>query len=194
MRKDILLIKNRIEESIEIKKKLLADEILIHQVNKASEIMIDCLRRGGRIYLCGNGGSASDAMHIAGELVGRFQMERRALPAMALNADVVSLTAISNDYDYDAVFERQVDGVFYATDVLVGISTSGSSENIKRAIIKAGEIGGRTIAFLGRDGGSIKEVAECPIVVPSDVTARVQEVHILIGHILCEIVEDELFG
>ena len=148
------------------------------------------MRFGGKVLLCGNGGSASDALHIAGELIGRFQRERQGLPAIALNADVASMTAIANDYGYDRIFERGVEGLLNKGDTLIGISTSGNSENVYLAVKKAKEKGGKTIALLGKDGGKINDIADISIVVPSDCTARIQESHIMIGHIICELVED----
>lgn len=186
------LIEERIKESIGTKQKLLQDKMLINQVQKIADVISECLNTGGKILLCGNGGSASDALHIAGELVGRFQKERRSLPAIALNADVATLTAIANDYGYDTVYERQVEGFLKPGDVLVGISTSGDSENIHRAIKKAKLLEGHTVAFLGKDGGQIKKDSEISIIIPCDCTARIQESHIMIGHIICELVENQL--
>ncbi len=183
------IIKERIKESIEVKQKILSDEKLLEQIYSAGEVMKKCLQGSGKILLCGNGGSATDSIHIAGELVGRFQKDRKSMPAIALPADVASLTSIANDYSYDNLFAREVEGFLTDKDVLIGISTSGNSENVYRAVLKAKDIGGKTIALLGRDGGKIKDVVDIPIVVPSEVTARVQESHIMIGHILCEIVE-----
>lgn len=183
------MIKDRIKESIDVKTKILNDLGLINQIEEASLAVIKCLSEGGKVLLCGNGGSASDAMHIAGELVGRFQQERSSLPAIALNGDVTSMTSIANDYGYESVFERLVEGFISPGDILIGISTSGNSENVYRAISKAKEMGETTIALLGRGGGKIKDVAGIPIIVPCDNTARVQESHILIGHIICELAE-----
>lgn len=184
------LIEERIEESISIKQKILRSECLIHKIMQAAELICKCYADGGKVLLCGNGGSASDALHIAGELIGRFQKERKSLPAVALNADVAAMTAIANDYGYNSLFERQVEGLFNSGDVLIGISTSGNSENIYRAIERANDMGGHTIALLGKNGGKIKDISGCSIVVPSDCTARIQESHIMIGHIIVEQVEN----
>lgn len=184
------LIKERIRESIRTKQALIDSSELLNSIEQTADLVIDTLKRGGKILLCGNGGSASDALHIAGELAGRFQMERGALPAIALNADISTLTAVANDYGYDRVFERSVEGLMREADTLIGISTSGNSENIYLAVKKAKEIGGQTAAFLGRDGGKIKNIADLAIVVPGDCTARIQEAHIMIGHIICELVEE----
>lgn len=187
------LIRERIEESIRVKQTLMDSPELLDLIEQTAGLVIETLKRGGKILLCGNGGSASDAIHIAGELTGRFQMERNALPAVSLNADIAALTAIANDYGYDRVFERGVEGLMKETDTLIGISTSGNSENVYLAIKKAKEIGGKTAAFLGQDGGKIKNIADIAVVVPSGCTARVQESHIMIGHIICEMAEEAYF-
>lgn len=183
------LVRSRIEESIAVKQKILASDVILNQIKEISDVINESLSKGGKVLLCGNGGSASDAMHIAGELVGRFQMERKGVPAIALNGDVTSVTSISNDYGYENVFARMADALMDEKDVLIGISTSGNSQNVYNAILKAKEIGGKTIALLGKDGGTIKDVADISLIVPSDCTARIQESHIMIGHIICEIVE-----
>lgn len=144
------------------------------------------------MLLCGNGGSASDALHIAGEIVGRFRKERRAWPAVALNADVATMTSIANDYGFDEVYARQVEAHMTEADLLIGFSTSGNSKNVHRAILKAKEIRGATVLFSGSSGGKICGSADFSILVPSETTARIQECHITIGHILCEIVEERL--
>ncbi len=186
------LIKARLSESIEVKQRIMDSPELLAKIEKCSEIIVKAIRAGGKILICGNGGSASDAAHIAGELVGRFQKERNAIPAIALNEINVSLTAISNDYSYDDVFSRPVSGLMKKEDVLIGISTSGNSENIYRAIIEAKKLGGTTIAFLGKNGGKIAGESDISLIVPSNVTARIQEAHITIGHILCELAEDNV--
>ncbi len=183
------VIKNRISESIPVKQKLANNEHTLSLIDKAAREIITALRNGHKVLLCGNGGSASDASHIAGELVGRFQKERQPLPAIALNQDITSMTAIANDYSFDYVYEREVSGLLNNGDVIIGISTSGNSENVYRALAKAKELGGMTIGLLGRDGGKISDICDISIVVSSDVTARVQEAHIMIGHIICELVE-----
>lgn len=187
-----ITIKKRFEESIHVKNKILNDKELCQTIQKACLAIIEAYKNGGKVILCGNGGSASDALHIAGELVGRFQKERKSLPAIVLNADIATLTAIANDYGYADVFSRQVEGYMTKQDVLIGISTSGNSENVYRGIIKGKEIGGQTIGMIGGNGGKIGNIVDFPIIVPSDVTARIQESHITIGHIICEIVESTL--
>ena len=147
---------------------------------------------GGKLLIMGNGGSAGDAQHIAAELVGRFKKERKAIPALALTVDTSSLTALGNDYGFETIFERQIEAIANKDDAVIGISTSGNSENVVRAIKKANSIGAYTIGLLGNNGGRLKEIVNLPIVIPSKDTARIQEVHITIGHIICEIIEEDL--
>lgn len=186
------IITDRIRESIETKEKILADNDLLILIQSAANSIYSCLQANGKVLFCGNGGSASDALHLTAELTGRFQRERRAYSAICLNANMAELTAVANDYGYEAAFARATEGLMTPSDVLVGISTSGNSKNIRRAILKAKEIGGATIALLGRDGGKIKDIADISIVIPSDNTARIQESHIMIGHIICELVENAM--
>lgn len=185
------LVEERISESIKVKEGILANDALIGYIYDAGHLVKQTFINGGKVYTCGNGGSASDSIHIAAELSGRFQKERKSLPALSLNADVAALTAISNDYSYDQVFERILSGIVNEKDVLIGISTSGNSENVYRAILEAKKHGCRTIGLLGKDGGKIKDVADIAIVVPGNNTARIQESHILIGHIICEMAEED---
>ena len=186
------VIQQRIKESIEVKNAIKEDWILVDRIRQASDRVIKSLLDGGKLILCGNGGSASDAMHFAGELVGRFQKERRSLPAIVLNSEPISLTAISNDYDYDEVIARQSDAFVQDKDIFFGISTSGNSENILRAMKKVKERGIYTIGLLGNDGGKIGDVADLSIIVPSSSTARIQESHIMIIHIICELIEEAI--
>lgn len=186
------LIKQRMLDSIELKHDLLNNEDLISKVADLANQIVSCIKKGGKLVLCGNGGSASDALHFAGEIVGRFVKERTAWPAVVLNADVASMTAIANDYGYDEVFARQAEGHLKPDDIFIGISTSGNSENVYRAMLKAKEIGAYTACLVGKDGGKIGRGSSISIVVPCDVTARVQECHILIIHILCELAEEML--
>ena len=188
------MIKQRIGESIAVKEAMLPDEALQDTIARLAGAVIEAISSGGRILLCGNGGSASDALHIAGELVGRFQRERNAWSAIVLNADVATMTSIANDYGYENMFARQVEAHLRASDLLIGFSTSGNSENVCNAVRTARELGGLTAAFTGNNGGKLKAMVDFPIVVPSDVTARIQESHIMIGHIICELAEDRLCG
>lgn len=185
------IVEDRITESVYVKESILKNRHLIELIYKAGSLVKQTFVDGGKVYLCGNGGSASDAIHIAAELSGRFQKERKSLPALSLNADVAALTAISNDYSYDQVFERILSGIVRKEDILIGISTSGNSENVYRAIIEAQRHGAKTIGLLGRGGGKIHNVTDISIIVPSDITARIQEAHIMIGHIICEIAEED---
>ncbi|HIQ31072.1 MAG TPA: SIS domain-containing protein [Aquifex aeolicus] len=160
---------------------------LIYDVGR---IMATAIRDGNKILLFGNGGSAADAQHIAAEIVGRFKKERRGLPAVALTTDTSILTAVSNDYGFDSVFERQIEALCMPGDVAVGITTSGNSENVIRALRKAHDLGATTVAFTGRSGGKVVEIAHYSFVVPSYDTPRIQECHITLGHVLCEIIDE----
>lgn len=157
-------------------------ETIAKQLNRA-------LLNGGTLFLCGNGGSASDSQHIAAELVGRFQRERRALPAIALTTDTSILTSVGNDYDFDAIFSRQVEALVKPGDVLIGLSTSGNSRNVLRAIDSAKQQQALTIGLSGNQGGQLLEHCDHCLVIPSTSTARIQEMHILIGHILCDSID-----
>ncbi len=152
------------------------------------------VKGGNKVLLCGNGGSAADCQHIAAELVGRFNMERRALPAIALTTDTSILTAVANDYSFDRIFERQVEALGQEGDVLIGISTSGNSENVLKAVEKAKEMGILTVGFLGRDGGKLAGAVDHAFIVKSFSTPRIQEVHITLGHVLCDFIEKYLFS
>lgn len=186
------IIKERIQDSINVKTALLSNEQLLQTVSDLADQIVDCIKNGGKLVLCGNGGSASDALHFAGEIVGRFEKERSAWPAVVLNADVVTMTAIANDYSYDDVFARQAEGHVNSGDVFIGISTSGNSENVLRAAEVAKKKGAKTAALLGKDGGKIGKIVDYPVIVPCMKTARVQESHIMIIHIMCEIAESKL--
>jgi len=161
-----------------------------NDIEKASIIVVDSLKNGNKILLCGNGGSAADAQHIAAELTGRYKTERRGLPGIALTTDTSALTAIGNDYGYDRVFDRQVESLASKGDVIIGISTSGNSKNIISALKLGQEMGCKTIGFTGRDGGAMNEVCDINLIVPSDNTPRIQEMHILFGHTICQIIDN----
>ena len=182
-------IKKFLYESAEVKKAVadtLADKIL-----EAIKLARTSLQKGGKLLLMGNGGSAGDAQHIAAEFIGRYKKERRPVAAIALTVDSSILTCVGNDYGYDAVFSRQVEGLAKKEDVVFAISTSGNSENVIRGVDKAREIGAQTIGLLGNEGGKLKDKVDLAIVVPSKDTARIQEAHITIGHIICEILDEE---
>jgi D-sedoheptulose 7-phosphate isomerase len=162
------------------------------EVLQVGNLAAQTLQTGGKILFCGNGGSASDSQHLAAELTGRFIKDRKPLGAIALTTDTSALTSIANDYAFEEVFARQVMALGRSGDLLVGISTSGNSKNIIRAVEEARALGIRTVGLLGRDGGQLRALCDHAIVVPSDVTARIQEAHILIGHTLCGLVEQQL--
>ena len=166
---------------------------LAERIAEAARMLVDTLSAGGKVLVMGNGGSAADAQHFVAEIVGRFKKERRGLPAISLTTDTSILTAIGNDYGFDQVFSRQVEALALPGDLLVGISTSGGSENVRRALVRGGEGGCRTIALLGKDGGVIKDVVDLHLTVPDRETPRIQEGHITIIHILCDLMEKELF-
>lgn len=170
----------------------LVRETLAEPIELIARLLAQSLSSGGTLLWCGNGGSAADSQHLAAELVGRFKKDRRALRSIALTTDASVLTCVANDYGYDDVFSRQVEAIGRPGDVLIGISTSGNSNNVLCAIKAAKTMGLLTVALLGRGGGPAKELVDHAIVIPSDSTARIQEAHILIGHILCEMIELEL--
>ncbi len=186
-------IKNIISESIAVKNKVLADEKLLKTVDDIVGLMVTALKKGNRIYFCGNGGSAADAQHLAAEFSGRFYTDRDALPAEALHCNTSYLTAVANDYGYDVVYARLIKGIAHKGDVLVGLSTSGNSANIIKAFEVAREKGVVTIAFTGESGGKMKAHSDYLINVPSTDTPRIQESHILLGHIICQLVEEHYF-
>jgi len=175
----------------------LINQILNSQVGKIKEIaqlIIDCYKNNGKVILFGNGGSAADAQHIAGELVGKYQLERKSLPAIALTTNTSILSAVANDYDFSKIFERQIEGLVTNKDVVIGLSTSGNSENVIRGILKAKEIDAKTVAFTGKSGGKLKGKVDILLNIPSNNTPRIQEAHITVGHIICNLIEKELFG
>ncbi len=179
-------------DSARVKEAMAKD--LAEPIARLTQEIVDILRGGGKLLIMGNGGSASDAQHIAAELVGRCLKERKGLPAIALNTDTSVLTAVGNDYGYEEVFRRQVEALGTPGDLVWGISTSGNSENIYRALEFSQQAKLKTVALLGRDGGKVRKVADFCIVVPSNDIPRIQEAHITIGHIICEQVENALFS
>lgn len=165
-------------------------QLLVQDIEDVAQVLVSTLKNGNKILICGNGGSAADAQHISAELTGRYKTERLALPAIALTTDTSALTAIGNDYGYDRVFDRQTEALANSGDVLIGISTSGNSQNIINAFKVAKAKGCTCIALSGRNGGMMRECADYNIIIPSDNTPRIQEMHILIGHTLCQIIDD----
>jgi D-sedoheptulose 7-phosphate isomerase len=182
-----------IEASIATKQSLLRSQEVVSTVAKVSELLVDALKQGKKALLFGNGGSAADAQHIAAELVGRFAFDRPPLAALALSVNSSCVTAISNDYGFDQVFSRQLEALARPGDIAIGISTSGNSLNVQDAMSVAKKIGLHTVALTGRTGGSLRNMVDHCICVPSNETPRIQECHILIGHIISELVEREIF-
>ena len=164
---------------------------LTDAVASSAQLCIDCLKSGGKILIFGNGGSAADAQHIAAELVGRYKVERKGLPAIALTTDTSAITSIGNDFGYNHIFDRQVEALANKSDVVIGISTSGKSENIINALKVASKLNCITIGFSGQDGGEMNEICNINLVVPSEDTPRIQEMHIVIGHTICHLIDQE---
>jgi D-sedoheptulose 7-phosphate isomerase len=186
-------IKNIGQASIDTKSKALKDEQLLHTTEKIVDAMVDALKNGHHIYFCGNGGSAADAQHLAAELSGRFYIDRHALRAEALHCNTSYLTAVANDYDFDMIYARLIEGIADAGDVLVGLSTSGNSQNIVKAFEIARQKKMITVGLTGESGGSMKPLCDYLINIPSKDTPRIQESHILFGHIICQLVEEKYF-
>ncbi|MBQ3733862.1 MAG: D-sedoheptulose 7-phosphate isomerase [Bacteroidales bacterium] len=187
-------ISKSIEESVAAKQAILNDQAFLGRIETAAATITESLRNGGKIHFCGNGGSAADAQHLAAELSGRFYFDRPPLNAEALHCNTSYLTAVGNDYGYDLIFSRLLRGSAKAGDVIVGISTSGNSKNILNAFEVAKELGVKIVAMTGETGGKMKDSADILLNVPSTDTPRIQESHIMIGHIVCELVETEMFG
>jgi len=183
-----------IQQSIETKKQILEDSVFQNRIADTARLLVESLRNGGKIHFCGNGGSAADAQHLAAELSGRFYFDRPPLNAEALHCNTSYLTAVGNDYGYDLIFSRLIRGTGKKGDVLVGISTSGNSKNIVKAYEVCKEMGISVVSLTGETGGIMKDFSDVLLNVPSKDTPRIQESHILIGHIICELVETEMFG
>lgn len=186
-------IKQIISASISVKQQLLEDDAVMANLEKSVQLITEALQQGKKVLFCGNGGSAADAQHLAAEFSGRFYTDRDALPAEALHCNTSYLTAVANDYSYDVVYSRLVKGIGNEGDVLVGLSTSGNSKNIIAAFEEARRKNILTIAFTGSTGGKMKELSDILFNVPSNDTPRIQESHIMLGHIICELVEEEYF-
>lgn len=187
-------IKQIIQQSIDVKKLLLSDENIINILSSCVDEIVAAFKNGNKVLFCGNGGSAADAQHLAAEFSGRFYTDREALPAEALHVNTSYLTAVANDYSYDVVYSRIIKGIGKKGDVLVGLSTSGNSGNIVKAFETAREKGMKTIGFTGSTGGKIKELSDYLLNVPSNDTPRIQESHIMLGHIICQLVEEQYFN
>lgn len=188
------LITRRLEDSIAVKREILGNVEVLRLIGVIAELLIKAYQNGKKVILFGNGGSAADAQHLAAELVGKYYFDRKPLPAIALTVNTSSLTAIGNDYSFSQVFARQLEAMGEAEDIAIGISTSGNSENVIQALKVAKEKGLITIGFTGKDGGRLKNIVDYCLHIPSNDTPRIQEGHITVGHIICEIVERELFG
>ncbi|MEO6315075.1 MAG: D-sedoheptulose 7-phosphate isomerase [Chitinophagaceae bacterium] len=187
-------IKSIIAESVTVKNKILADEHMLSNINTLTDVAVTALKNGHRIYFCGNGGSAADAQHLAAEFSGRFYLDRDALPAEALHCNTSYLTAVANDYSFDVIYARLVKGLAHKGDVLIGLSTSGNSVNIVKAFETAREKGVITAGFTGENGGQLKALSDYLFNVPSTNTPRIQESHIMIGHIICQLAEERYFN
>ncbi len=187
------IIRHCIADSIAIREDLLADAAMLERVENVAEILVQALRSGHRVLWCGNGGSAADAQHLAAELSGRFYYDRPPLNSEALHCNTSYLTAVANDYGYDLIYSRMIDGACREGDVLIGISTSGNSRNILNAFEKAKQLGVLTVAMTGDTGGEMRKVADLLLNVPSADTPRIQECHIMLGHIICQLVEAAMF-
>ncbi len=187
-------IKDIIRASIDVKERILAEDKLLQTVDNVTTVIVNAFRNGNRIYFCGNGGSAADAQHLAAEFSGRFYTDRNALPAEALHCNTSYLTAVANDYGYDVVYSRLINGIASPGDVLVGLSTSGNSTNIIKAFETARGKKVITIAFTGDTGGKMAPLSDHLINKPSKDTPRIQESHIMLGHIICQLVEERYFN
>jgi D-sedoheptulose 7-phosphate isomerase len=187
-------IKIIIGASVDTKRKILEDETLIKTVGDCVDVIVAAFKNGNKVLFCGNGGSAADAQHLAAEFSGRFYKDREALPAEALHCNTSYLTAVANDYSYDVIYSRLIHGIGVKGDVLIGLSTSGNSKNIVAAFEVAKEKGMVTMGFTGEGGGAMKPLSDYLINVPSGDTPRIQESHIMLGHIICELVEEKYFA
>lgn len=188
-----LNIKSQIKDLVNSVEIFLQDESNLNKITKISELVIDAFKSGNKTFFCGNGGSASEAQHLAAELSGKFKIDRKPLPAEACHINPSFITAVSNDYSFERSFERYIEAFASKGDILFGLSTSGNSVNVLRAFQKANELEIKTVAFTGESGGKLSNIADIIIKVPSNDVARIQEMHLLIGHIICEAVEKELF-
>ena len=186
-------IKSIIQSSIDTKQELLRDESLLVTIATTVDVIVSAFKNNKRIYFCGNGGSAADAQHLAAEFSGRFYKDRKALPAEALHCNTSYLTAVANDYSFDDIYSRLIDGIGERGDVLVGLSTSGNSTNIIKAFETARKLEMITIGFTGESGGTLKALCDHLINIPATDTPRIQESHIMVGHIICQLVEEKIF-
>lgn len=186
-------IKDIIQSSIDTKRQLLKNDVLLNAISSSVDVIVNAFRNGKRVYFCGNGGSAADAQHLAAEFSGRFYTDRKALPAEALHCNTSYLTAVANDYSFDDIYSRLIDGIGDVGDILIGLSTSGNSVNIIKAFETAKKKDLITIGFTGENGGKMKPLCDHLINIPSTDTPRIQESHIMVGHIICQLVEENYF-
>ena len=188
------VIKSIIKNSIDVKQQVLNSHDLLSTIGTVINVVTEAFKNGKKVYFCGNGGSAADAQHLAAEFSGRFYIDRKALPAEALHCNTSYLTAVGNDYSYDVIYARLIEGIGKEGDILIGLSTSGNSKNIINAFQIARDLGIRTVSLTGESGGSLATLSDFLINVPSKDTPRIQEAHILIGHIICQLVEERYFS
>ena len=186
-------IKKIIQSSIDVKRQVLEDDNLLRTIEVVADTIVNAFRKGNRLYFCGNGGSAADAQHLAAEFSGRFYKDRKALPAEALHCNTSYLTAVANDYGFDVIYSRIIDGIGREGDVLVGLSTSGNSANIIKAFETARTKKIITVGFTGESGGMLSPLTDYLINIPSNDTPRIQEIHITVGHVICQLVEEKYF-
>ena len=191
---DKAFIQAKIQNSIDLKTKLMTDDVLMEKVSKLSAVLVDCFKKENKVYWCGNGGSAADAQHLSAELSGRYYFDRPPLNSEALHVNTSYITAVANDYSFNEIYARAIQAFGSKGDILIGMSTSGNSGNVLRALERAKEMGIITVAFTGETGGKMNNVADFLINIPSSDTPRIQECHMLIGHTLCEIIEKGVFG
>ena len=190
----IKLLKSRLESHNALINQVLTDKSLLETLNRAATVIENCFRAGNKVYFCGNGGSAADAQHLAAEFSGKYMINRDCLPAEALHCNTSYLTAVSNDFNYEIVYSRLISGIGRKGDVMIGLSTSGNSANIVKAFEVCRAKGITTVAFTGKGGGTMAPLADLLLAIPSAETPRIQEAHITLGHLLCELVESAIFG
>ena len=188
----VKLVKSEIEASIQVKQEILEDNFLLDKILEISQACIKSIRAGGKIIFCGNGGSFADAQHLSAEFTSKFLFDRPALPSIALGTNSSGLSAMGNDYGYENIFSRELEAIAKSEDVFIGITTSGNSSNIIKGVVAAKKIGVTTFILTGQSGGKLKDLADC-VHIPSNNTARIQECHILVGHMICGLVEREIF-
>lgn len=186
-------IRHNLQSSITLKQRLLDDEVMVALVSEISDVVVECYRNGGKVFFCGNGGSAADAQHLAAELSGRYYYDRPPLFAEALHVNTSYITAVANDYSYDEIYARWITAIGQKNDVLIALSTSGNSTNVVRAIEQANRNGMKTVGFTGKTGGKMGSICDLLLAIPDTDTPRIQECHMLMGHTVCEIVEARIF-